>query len=63
MLLAGPARSRLFEETTDGDVAQAIAADYNLSAKVESGPSRRPLSMTAAPIGPPSSSAPRPSAG
>jgi phage protein D/phage baseplate assembly protein gpV len=41
ILLAGPARSRLFEETSDGDVAQAIAADYNLSAKVESGPSRQ----------------------
>ena len=41
ILLAGSARSRLFEETTDGDVAQAIAADYNLSAKVESGPSRQ----------------------
>jgi len=41
VLLAGPPRSRLFEETTDGDVAQAIATDYNLTAKVESGPSRQ----------------------
>ena len=41
ILLAHPARSRVFEETTDGDLAQAIASDYQLSAKVETGASRQ----------------------
>lgn len=36
-LLAHPARSRVFESTTDGDVVQAIAADYSLSADAETG--------------------------
>lgn len=38
--LAGPSRSRLFEQAADGDVAQAIAAAYGLSARVDAGPTR-----------------------
>ncbi len=41
IFLAHPARSRQFEETTDGDVVQAIASDYRLNAKAETGASRQ----------------------
>jgi len=40
ILLAGPARSRLFEQTTDGDIAQALATDYSLTAKADTGATR-----------------------
>ena len=36
-LLAGPARSRILEQTTDGDLAAAIASDYGLESDTESG--------------------------
>lgn len=39
VMLAHPARSRVFEEATDGDVVQAIAADYGLTAEAEDGSS------------------------
>jgi phage protein D/phage baseplate assembly protein gpV len=40
VLLSHPPRSRLYEETSDGDVAQAIAADYGLDSDVEDGSQR-----------------------
>ncbi|MDI6911055.1 phage baseplate assembly protein V [Nocardioides sp.] len=40
ILLAGPARSRILEETTDGDLAGAIASDYGLQADAEAGATR-----------------------
>jgi uncharacterized protein involved in type VI secretion and phage assembly len=41
ILLAHPARSRLFEESTDADVVGAIAADYQLTAKADTGATRK----------------------
>lgn len=40
MLLAGPATSRILDQTTDGDLAQAIASDYGLQADTEQGATR-----------------------
>lgn len=40
ILLSGLPRSRLFEQTTDGDIAQSIAVDYSLSAKADTGATR-----------------------
>src|SRR5687768_6076417 len=40
ILLSGLPRSRLFEQTTDGDVAQSIAVDYSLTAKADTGAAR-----------------------
>ncbi|MCD4536376.1 phage baseplate assembly protein V [Nocardioides sp. cx-169] len=40
VLLAGPARSRVLEETTDGDLVAALAADYGLRADTEDGADR-----------------------
>jgi uncharacterized protein involved in type VI secretion and phage assembly len=37
VLLSYPARSRLFEEATDGDVVSALASDYGLQADSEAG--------------------------
>ncbi|BCB91050.1 phage baseplate assembly protein V [Phytohabitans suffuscus] len=38
--LAAPRRSRVLEEAGDGDLAQAVAADYGLDTDVEDGPAR-----------------------
>jgi phage protein D/phage baseplate assembly protein gpV len=46
-LLAAGARSRVLEESTDGDVASAIAADHGLTAQAEAGPAQ-PVAVQAA---------------
>lgn len=38
VLLSGGRRSRVFEDSTDGDAVSAIAGDYGLSAEADAGP-------------------------